>query len=469
MSRSLSKYFLPMLFIYFILTGMLFIINDYSVSFIMPIAPVVYGMCFGIVCFKRPSALGSISVLIIYAMSFLRMVLVPVIYVMSGYVSTIETSAGIQYLDEAVILVCFELFCITLLVLSSKKLSRINCNIINDDLDSNIKIKLLVKIILFCLVLVGVLCVLLDKSVLVILSTIFDRFTATTEMNIERRRAYLSTRENSSLVFNLFSQVVFYLQILIPASLISYATNKRNELNSNKGFALGLIISALSVLFITDNNIDSVCIMIACLLVLFSVYYERMSRILPFILIVVASFIAMFLFSKVGLQSGGGIKLDDLSRVLCAYFSAFPNVSCGFTVQYDDKLATFWGDIVAGVPYMMAFFRGYPKSVTLFNIAAHGYTGLTNQIMPLISYGYQYLWIFAPSFTLIVYNIAFGLEVKFRNTNKTFNRVLYALMFINLSVGPCIFGFPNTIKRLCYYVPLLILANLNGDSDRFVR
>lgn len=467
MSRSVSKYILPILFLCFVSAGTLFIVNDYSISFFMPLAPVIYIICICLVYIKRPSAFDSVAVLIIFAMNFLRMVFVPVIYVLSGYVSTIETAAGTKYLNEAVALVGFEMFCTTLLILSSKKLSEISSYTMDTELDSNIKIKLHVKAILFCLVLMGIICVLADKSVLVIVSTIFDRFSATAEMNVERRSAYLSAKENSSLIFNLFSQVVFYLQILIPASLISYATNKRNELNSNKGFVLGLIISALSVLFITDNNIDSVCIMIACLLVIFSVYSERMSRILPFILIAVASFIAMFLFSKVGLQSGE-IKLDNLSRVLCAYFSAFPNVSCGFAVQYDDKFATFWGDIVAGVPYMMVFFRGYPKSVTLFNIAAHGYTGLTNQIMPLISYGYQYLWFFAPTFTLIVYNIAFGLEVKFRNTNKTFNRVLYALMFINLSVGPCIFGFPNTIKRLCYYVPLFILANLNGDSDRIV-
>ena len=469
MSRSVFKYILPIIFLCFVLAGTLFIVNDYSISFFMPFAPVIYIICICLVYIKRPSAFDSIAVLIIFALNFLRMVFVPVIYVLSGYVSTIETAAGTEYLNEAVALVGLEMFCTTLLILSSKKLSKISSYTMNTELNSKIKIKLHVKAILFCLVLLGIICVLSDKSVLAIVSTIFDRLSATAEMNAERRRAYLSAKENSSLIFNLFYQVVFYLQILIPASLISYAINKRNELNSNKGFVLGLIISALSVLFITDNNIDSVCIMLACLLVLFSVYSEKVSRILPFLLIAVASFIAMFLFSKVGLQLGGEIKIDDLSRVLCAYFSAFPNVSCGFAVQYDHKLATFWGDIVSGVPYMMVFFRGYPKSVTLFNIAAHGNTGLTNQIMPLISYGYQYLWVFAPIFTLLVYNIAFNLEVKFINTNKTFNRVLYALMFINLSVGPCIFGFSSTIKRLCYYVPLFILANLNGDSDRIVE
>ena len=446
--------------------GMLFVFNDYSISFFMPMSPIIYMICIGLVYVKRPSAFHSIVVLIIFAMSFFRMVFVPVIYVLSGYVSTIETSAGTDYLNEAVILVAFEMFCTTILILSSKKITEINYYSINAKIDSNNKIKIRVKIILVCLVLLGIACILADRSVLVIVSTIFDRFTATAEMNMIRRRAFLSTKENSSLVFNLFSQIVFYLQILLPASLISCITKNRNTDNVNKGYIVGLFISALSVLIITDNNIDSVCIMLACLLVLFSVYYERMLKILPFVFAVVVGFIAMFLFSKVGIQSGTGLKMDELSKTLCAYFSALPNVSCGFAVQYDNKLATFWGDIVAGVPYMMALFRGFPKSVTLFNIAAHGYTGLTNQIMPLISYGYQFFGILAPILTLTVYNMAFKLEVNFRKTKKVFNKVLYALMFINLSVGPCIFGFPNTIKRLCYYIPLLILANLNNDYSK---
>lgn len=469
MSRIVFKLFLPILFLCFILAGTLFIVNDYSISFFMPFAPIIYIVCICLVYIKRPSAYDSIAVIIIFAINFFRMVFVPVIYVLSGYVSTIETATGTKYLNEAVALVGAEIFSTTLFILSSKKLSKISSNTMFIKLDSNINIKLHVKAILSCLVLLGIICVLVDRSVLVIITTVFDRFMATAEMNLERRRAFLSLRENSSLIYNLFAQTVFYLQILVPAILISYATNKRKVLNPNKGFVLGLIISVLSVLFVTDNNMDSVCIMIACVLVLFSVYPERMSRILPFIIIAMVSFIAMFLLAKVGLLSGGEIKFEELSRVLCAYFSAFPNVSCGFAVQYEDKLATFWGDIVSGVPYLMVFFRGYPQSVTLFNIAAHGYTGLTNQIMPLISYGYQYLWLFAPIFTLMVYNIAFALEVKFRNTNKTFNRVLYALMIINLSIGPCIFGFSSTIKRLCYYIPLLILANLNGDFDRIVK
>lgn len=461
MRRIIAKYTLLFLLVYVLLTGILFIVNDYSTSPLMPIAPVIYGICFMIVFVKRPRAFDSVSVLIIFALYFLRIVVIPIVYVMSGYRSSIETSAGIQYLNEAILLVSFELFCVTIFILLSKKLLEINNYEICTKKNDGIEISLLTKIILTVLVLIAIVCILLNQSILASVSTILDRFTATSEMELERRRIFLDVRENASLLFNLFFQDVFYLQILIPASLLSFAIAKRNEFNPHKGFVLGFIVSILSVYFVTDNNIDSICIMLASLLVLFTAYYKIMSKIFPFIIIAVTIFIALFLFSKVGYDSGTGIQLTELSSTLCAYFSAFPNVSCGFAVQYTDKLATFFGDIVAGVPYLTVLFRGFPKSVTLFNIAAHGYDGLTNQIMPLISYGYQYLGIFAPAFTLITYYIAFTMESNFRKSNNTFNKVIYALIFINLSVGPCIFGFPNTIKRLCYYIPLLILIKIN--------
>ena len=141
MRKRMSKYIILLLFICIIFTGILFGINDYSISFFMPIAPVIYMMCLCSVYMKRFNAFSSIVVLIIFAMNFLRMVFIPTIYVMSGYVSTIVTSSGIQYLNEAILLVCFEMICTTLFILSSKKLKGINWNTSIDNLDSNVRIK----------------------------------------------------------------------------------------------------------------------------------------------------------------------------------------------------------------------------------------------------------------------------------------------------------------------------------------
>ena len=463
MEKKLSKYVLVVLYLLFVLTGVLFVINDYRISLFMPLSPIIYTICFLIVYRKRRKAFNSVVVVIIYTMFFLRMVIVPVIYVASGYTSVIRTASGVQYLNEAVMLVGFEFICVTLFILSSKKIIDITSYSIVTDIDGDIKIKKYVKTIIVILISIGIICILLDKSVLVIVSTVFNRFTDTEQMNIKNRQMLIEVKEKSSIVFNLFIQVVFYLQILIPAYVISYVTRKRRE-QKNKGFILGLLVAFFSVMFVTNDNMNSVCIMLACLLVMFSAYEKKMTKVLPIIATIVVVFIFLFLFRKVGYDNGK-TSLSDISKVLCAYFAAYPNVSTGFAVQYDDKIATFWGDIVAGIPYMMVFFPGFPKSVALYNIAVHGYSGIVNQIMPLISYGYQYLGIFAPLFTIIVYSMALSLEEKYRKTDKTFNRMLYALMFINFAIGPCIFGFPSTIKRVCYFIPLLLLIKINKDRN----
>ncbi len=460
-----SKYIiLPAFFLYLILTGLLLIFNNYSISFLVPLSALCYGICFILIYIKKPLAFNSITILIIIALSFFRMVFIPTIYVLAGYKSTIVSSAGTDYLNEAVLLLVFEMLSFTLMVLSSNKISKINiynCNFKQTNLH------IFVKIIVLSLLFIGVICILIDKNVLAIISTIFNRFTATTEMNIERRRIFLITRENSTIVFELFFQVVFYLQILIPAILVSVAVHKKmNIQDEDKGLLLAILACFVSVIFVTDNNIDSVCILIACLIVLYFAYKSRLEKYLPIGILVGISFILIFLFAKDGMLSSEGIKLSELSSTLCAYFASLPNISCSFAMNYSDKFKTFFGDIVSGIPYMIAFFKGYPQSLTIFNNTAYGFSGITDQIMPLISYGYQFLGIFAPFFTIIVYNIALSFEIEYRKTSITFNKVLFALMFVNMSIGPSIFGFPNTIRRLCYYIPLLIIIYLNNRLEK---
>ena len=385
MKKKWLKYITALIFVYLMFVVILFINNDYSLSILMPFASVFYGICVGLVFIRRPKAFRSISVLIIFLMNFLRMVIIPAIYVSSGYVSSIDTDAGIRHLNSAVLLVCLELFCTVIYIIASKKILKITRNEIGADLNENIRMRRFVKWIIGGILCIAIICAYSDKSILSVISTIFDRFVATDEMNVERRIAWLNARENSSIVFQLFSQAVYYLQILLPAVLLSYAAGRRKENAKSKGFLIGIVVAFLSVLVVSDNNIDSVCILLACLLVLYSAFEYKMNKLLPVMGIGVIGFILMFLLKKsnVQLQGGGG-----LSRVLCAYFASFPNISCGFELEYTNKLITLWGDIVSGVPYLVFFFKGLPNSLTLFNFVSHGYGGITNQIMPLISYGY---------------------------------------------------------------------------------
>ena len=467
MRRIIEKYFFILIGIFLIFSSILIINNNYYVSPLIVLLPIVYITCFFIVYFRRPGAFDSFVIIIFFAINFIRLIITPGIYVLSGYVSNIETSAGIDNLNLAVLLILFEFISVTLMIMISKKIKKIRNLDRKKELINNLPIRKMVVLLILFLIIIALLCVYLDNSVLSTITTIFDRFIGSDESALARRILFLKTREESSIIFNIFFQDIFYLQILIPTCLISYGVSKRKKISENKGFILGLLISIISVIFVTDNNIDSVCILLACLTVMYSLYQKRMSKILPILFIIVGGFIILLLFAKVGLLSGAKIELSELSIILNAYFASLPNISCSFDMEYVSKISTIFGDIVSGVPYLTIIFNGYPTSLTLFNLVAHGYSGLNNQIMPLISYGYQYLGVLAPTFTIIVYNIALHFELKYKETNLVFNKILYALMFINLSVGPSIFGFPNTIKRLCLYIPLLILIKIN--NKRFYK
>ena len=459
--KQLSKIMMPALLIYAILLGLTFIYNNYSISAALPIAPLVYGAVFAFVYTKRREAFNSIVILMIFAIWFLRIVIIPCIYVMSGYTSNVNSNAGTNNLNMATFLVSFEFFCTGLLCVINKKISVISNTAQEIGQESGTRTKQIVRLIIVFLTIMTIACVISDRSVLASISTIFDKLNASTENAIERRREFLWVRSNSKMVFQIFFNAIYFLQILIPASLIAYVINRKRPKSKKGGYFACLLIAASSVLITTDNNIDSVCIMVACILVIILTYRETVENKTPLLIGFAGLFIFYFLLSKVGSGNTERTVLQKLSSTFCAYFAALPNVSAGFSMKFTNRILTFWGDIVAGVPYMTYFFRGLPKSVNIYNEAVYGYAGVVNQIVPLITSGYQFFFSFAPILTLCVYNMALKNELRLRRSKVVFNKVLFAVIVVNLSIGPCIFGFPNTIKRLCHFVPLIILANIN--------
>ena len=167
------------------------------------------------------------------------------------------------------------------------------------------------------------------------------------------------------------------------------------------------------------------------------------------------------MFIKTNTTALGNNQGTSVSSTLCSYFSGVSNVSASLEVNYNNKLDAVFGDIVSGVPYLVIFFKGHETSVVAFNTVVHGYEGKTNMIMPLISYGFHYVSLFAPVFTLVTYCAALHFESKFARSNITFNKTIYAVIFVNLAIAPCTLGLPSIIRRCCFYIPLIVLTNIN--------
>ena len=464
MNKVISKLFIPMLLIYVFFVGVLFINNDYTVSALMPWAPLFYGAMFGLLYWQKKKAFNSVVVVIIYAMWFLRMVITPGIYVLSGYSSTVLTSAGTDNLNFAVLLVIYELFCVTFFLLLNKKVGADSSFVSTENevaLKNTVKTNQYVTLIIFILLLLALFAVWRDRNVTASISSVFSKIGGDVSADVERRREVLRLRNETNLMYHLFFNCVYYLQILIPAGLLAFIKRKNSDSANEKGFLISILIAFAAVLITTDNNSDSVCIMLAAFFVVFFNYRNKTRRYFPYIITAVIAFIAVFLLSKTGYGAEGSDFISDISKLMCAYFASFAHVSAGIAVEFSNKMATFFGDIVSGVPYMMVFFKGYPQSVLLYNEIVYGVGGARNQIMPLIATGYHYLGLLSPAFSIIAYYIAIKAENKMKQSKQILSQVVYAVLVINMSIGPCFWGLSSHIKRLVLFIPLLVLVYIN--------
>ena len=469
-------FFFLLCFSYVISIVITCVYNDYSISPLMPITSIFFGLGYAFIKHRRKRAFHSISVNIIFLMYFIRMVIFPAVYICCGYTSNVQTSAGTDNLTLASLLVCWEYFCVLLFILASKRISEIDYIIGRKDqqaeISENHSMSNIMVLIIVGLLGIAALCIISNRSVLLSISTVFRAFISDSDERIARVIARRGARSGiSSITYHLFMQSVFYLQILIPASLISYITNKRrqlyqyNEKYINWGFVWCLLISASSVVVNTSSNSNSVVIMAACFLVTFDCYKNKKKRYLSLVIILVGAFSFAFLLAKTGVFSREYTDRAYISKLLGAYFSGLPNISAGFAVQYESKLRTFFGDIVSGVPFLVYFIPGLPTSVQLFNTVIYGYSGRVNQIMPLVSYGYQYLFIFAPIFPVAFYSFALWAEKRYRDSSIAFNKVIYALVMVSMSLGPSLYGLPSLITRTCYYVILLaVIVGINNKK-----
>lgn len=465
MRNYVTRLIMPALLLCFFLTGITVVYNDYSVSALLPLAPMVYGVVLGILYNKRNRIFDSIVVIIIMVLWFMRLVVVPCIFVISDYSTNMKTNAGTENLNFAVLLVIYEFFCVTLLLLLSKSLNTVsrNSNLMKELLTIDSRTKKRVILIICALLFFALIAVMLNRSVVVVLSSIIDKFMADGEATIERSRAIFKAKNESNIVYHLFTLCFYYLQILIPAAVLAYVIGKKKTIEQkNKGYLICWFVALSTVIITTDENVDTVCLLLATLFVIYCSYPDKMKKHLTFILACVIGFVAVYLLRKTGVGVEGNAGISVISSLLCAYFSSVPNISAGLEVMYDDKIVTIFGDIVSGIPYMAAIFRGYPQSVQLYNEVVYGFVGSTSQIMPLIVYGYHYLGLLAPAFTLVTYCLAIHFEQKFRSTPQIMNQFIYAVMLINLAVGPALWGFPSILKRLCLYIPLLVLIEINS-------
>lgn len=448
-------------------TTVAFIGNDYKVSAMLPLAPLSFFAGIVFVSSYRRSALNSITIKIILGSYSLRMCVSALLLPLSNYSTYSITNSGIEHINEAVLLAIFEYLCVCLFILSSKRIGIIVRS--TEPLENNRgkRNSTLVKFLFIALLFITGGCLIRYPSFSLMLNSISQILGSTKSDVIARANSLYDMRRNiSSFVFQICKWGLYYIQALLPAMYLTFinravVNTRRTKLRI---ILSGVIVVFLSIMICTDDISQTFFIGISVILTLFSLYPDALKRILPFIIGTGGALAIAVLLAKLGLFERGTIDILDVSSILNAYFSGLSNISVGLSFSLSDRLLTLVGDVMSGVPILAHFFVDITTSVDVFNIAL-GRAGNT-QIMPMICYGYQYLYILAPLLPIFFIAIALRFEQSMRKSTAVFDKYLYMLMLINTAVCPIMYGLPSGVKRLVLFMGLSVLIHFNNTRGR---
>lgn len=443
----------------------LFIIcmNNYNKVPLLPIVPISFLFGFLFIVHKKFNILKSVVADIFFAGFFLRMVLFPVLMILADYNVKIPNTKWDFYINEATCLISYEYLVLCgWLFISSKK------QILNHNGHENIKhckISNYVWLILLFLLGFAIMCIVLHPSFLLIFDTIFQIVSASTEEIILKNSLFNQMRENtSSILYTLFYTAITFIQILLPATLLNFIYNLNLKglflkKKINVAFCVLVIIFSLSIF--TDALSKTLVIALAIFLTVSNIYSHIVKKWVP-IFFACGGCLALFLLlAKAGIFNRNTKSIENIAKIFNTYFSGIPNISVGLSIEYPNKSDVLLGDFLRSIPLFAHFFVTLPRSQDLFNYYYHGVYGYTNEIMPTICYGYKYLGIFAPLFSILIYKYSFKLEKKFFETEKVFNKTIYAFFSIYFAICPIMYMFTSFLTMFWYSVVFIIIIYFN--------
>lgn len=467
-SQRFINSFISLIFVVTIIsTGFITISNDYKICALMPFLPLMFLFLFTVLVAKKRSSFSSIVTLVIISGYFVRMILCPLLLSTSEYTTEIRNNSAFNYMNEAVLLLSFEFLIVILFMFSSKNITRLN----HTPNITKFNVERLHPVVYICLIgifLFFFVCVFfLSQDYLMYFKGIIQVFQATDAERILRNNAFSEFRNSSSrIIYQFYSQAMYFGQVFLPAYLLYIYTNifingQQKSKSKYRGVVVCLAIVLLSFSIITEDYAKSIYIAAAVVITVWFSYPEKLKKIIPILIVIGAVLSFSTLLIKAHLFSSENFGLSDLSKLINAYFASPSNISCGLATVYYDKLYILWGDITRSVPLLAHFFVDLPRSQDLFNATLYGLYGWTDQIMPAICYGYKYLSILAPLPILLLYNLAYKYEMRFKASVSIFNKTIYAFLMISFSIYPSMYMLTSCFTLYMYSIVFTWLIKLN--------
>lgn len=441
--------------------------NDYHLSPLLVLSPMAYLLLTMFVLKANKAILQSITAIIIFSGYFIRMNISPLLLVLTNYQIEIITKEWIQYLDYSVLLATFEYIVLCIYLLSSKNVRQVTRTEYQAYSVQSLRLNFLTKFFLILMVSFVLYCILSNPGFLLAIDNVFNVIRVSEQDNIARNVLYNQMRDNSSSrLFTLFYTAITFVQVIAPAALLNMVYNNRIKIFSSRqkkgSVFLSLVVMAVSLSILTDDLSKAVIVAFAIFITLAQVYPDALRKWIPIFGISGLVLGVLLLLAKSGLFNGKINGLNSLGRIFNTYFSGIPNIAVGLTVEYENKFNTALGDFTRSIPIFAHFFMDLPRSQDLFNLTYHGISGYTNEIMPTICYGYKYLGPFAPALTLIIYNMCFKIESKFKNAKTIFDKSIYAYLLVYFAICPIMYMFTSFLTMFWYSIIFSFIIKSNA-------
>ncbi len=206
------------------------------------------------------------------------------------------------------------------------------------------------------------------------------------------------------IIATLFSVAFDIIRILLPAHFLVRAKEKGKA---------GIFILFASVImqfaFITSTFAQSIVAALTIVLLFGYLYPQKKKFLILMIGITTIGVITLYFLVRYTVGSSMYAKnanlISYIAKTVSAYFTGIENVAGCFVVKKGHEFETVIADVIGTIPFNSTIFRGFQgdKFQTYFNGANHSY----GQIPPAIGSGYyQFGWLFSPIYVVLMLKLS---------------------------------------------------------------
>lgn len=362
------------------------------------------------------------SVTLITGLYWIRMVVTPVIMVWGDYAVVPENTSWQDYLQEAIILECYESVVIFLLLtVASGCLTCRNCNTLQEPGTKKIRYSTIFLLILSTIALFFIIMIARWPALVRYLFIPIFGAPPGWKVVVEQRSIWGGGGSGPlGILVTQMDRLFLVMQILLPATLLTWILNRKHTWSDKTKLLSSFILIAVVFLITTEDRGNSVFCALAMLLTLMSYSNKRQLRTEVAVLLLMGITAIAALWIKQGTSDTEMIP-QQLSKIFTSYFSGPQNIAACIQATHEshgpnpllikhDLLQTpFFGGVIKHLVNL----EDMKSCSLLFHQSLYGVTEgrKWDQILPSVGQGYLLAgFFFAPLISAFTAGLSIWLE-----------------------------------------------------------